>query len=668
MARTARSLYQTSQRNTASIIFDDMSGGLCTVRHGLELKLNELEEILNMKYVRTDKVAAILREGLKKQTTTAAAGYAIKDLGLYVDASANEYILGVYNSTLAKIASGGWTAIATLAGTRGRMIQFANKMIIADGSYLKQFNGTALNLCYDHGNPILDSIAGYASSTKLYTGSVTRAGHKFTTPSWDAGYTIPPTKATFWLSKVGTPTGTLICRVRKVSDDSVIATSATMTATDLESAGQEETFDLTASANMATGTAYYITIEYSDAGSDVSNCIQVHYTSGTTASGNYVTFNVTYSDVAGDCYLKFYPGLPPKASMLEVRYNRLYCDDKTTGQENWLHASNVNDPNQWSGTGTYYIICEQGTEITCIKNFYDVLLIHMGGDGYKSVLRLTGTAPGETAIAILVNGVAAVNPDCACNIGNDFLFLSDSGVISLGAWQSYGDLEQSIVSDKVANLVNANVSTARFGGMCTTEQQYWQEYGESGGMFLVFDAELRIWTQYRFELGSGVLPTCFAEWGGDTYVGDAAGHLWKMDIKTPIYYDGVITNEYPACIKFAWSDFNTNLQKHFRFINSQVYSRLGATYSLKLYKDLAADAFWEKSIGVPFAPDLLTVDATMLTSDADFPTGAANSTYKTYRPNFRCKSVQIGIEDINPSTSPVLIQRATLDGAITGRY
>lgn len=666
MTKITKSAYRYGQSRSASIVFGDMSGGLCTVRQGLELADNELSDILNFKYARSDKVGAQLREGLKKQTTT-PAGYAIKDLAFYVDASGNTYILGVYNSDLAKVSSGAWVKIADLAGTRGRMVQFANKAIVADGSYLKQFDGTSLDLCYDHGGAMLESIAGSASSTKLYTGSVTRAGHKFTTPTWDAGYTIPPTKVTFWLSRVGTPPGTLIARVRKVSDDSVVAASAAKTATELESAGQEEDFDLTVTANLAPSTAYYVTIEYSDAGSSSSNCVQVHYTTDTAASGNYITYTGSYSDVAGDCYIKFYPTLPPKASMLAVRYNRLLCDDQSTGQRNWLHESNVNDPNQWTGTGTAYLICEQGTEITCIKTFYDICLIHVGGAGYKSVLKYEGTSLSAGAVSTHMQGVAAVNQDVAHNIGNDFIFLSDAGIVSLAAWQNYGDLEQAIVSDKVADKVNGNVSSSRFGGVCTTEQQYWSEFGESSGKFLVFDGELRIWTMYQFELGASILPTCFAAWGGETYVGDSAGHFWKLDIKTPVYYDGTAATEYEAKIKFGATSLGTSLQKHFRFVSAQVLARLGGQCTIKLYKDLSEVEFYSRTVDIPISPDLLTQDALMLTSDADYPTGP-RGILQTYRPNFRCKSVQVGIEDINPAASAVLVQRVALDGLITGSY
>ena len=834
MAKLSRSLYQTSHPRAVSVQFGDISGGLCTVRRGLELADNELDDILNFKYVRTDKVAAQLREGLTRLTTT-EAGSPLVDLGFYVDASGDTHTLGVYNSDLATLSDGAWSKVADLAGTRGRMVQFADKMIVADGSYLKQFDGTSLELCYDHGGTMLSSTEGYSSATKLYTGSVTRAGQKFTTPSWDSGYTVPSTKATFWLSKVGNPTGTLVCKVRTVSGDTEVATSATMTADDLQTGGQEETFTLTSSTDLEPSTAYYVVIEYSDAGSSVSHCVQVHYTTDTAASGNYATYNGSWSDVSGDCYLKFYPALPPKASMLAVRYNRLLCDNQSTGQRNWFHESNVNDPNQWSGTGASYLICEQGTEITCIKNYYDVLLIHLGGEGYKSVLKYAGSSLSAGAVSTVMRGVAAINQDVAHNIGNDFVFLSDSGVISLGTWEAYGDLEQAIVSDKVADLVNENVSTSRFAGFCVSEQQYWLEYGESTGKVLVFDNKLKVWTQYRFglagfqptnllpysedfsaptyvqnnvnlvssvavdpdggntahqfsgasatsannwlrygdeigvtpdtqytlsvhvknvdatefrlaawdvtnnaligtkdvfgEIGTGsfvrvsysfttpsgcgevyvypaayldsggdaivwgaqvelgssvndyvqtsgspasgsstVLPTCFATWGGDIYIGGEDGHCWKLNNKTPVYYDGDSANEYDARLKFGATNLKTSQQKHFRFITSKVYSKLGGEYVLSLYKDLSASPFWTQTVSIPITPSLLTSEATMLTSDADYPTGAASSTYSTHRPNFRCKSVQIGIESVNAAASPVLAHTVSLDGTITGRY
>ena len=67
----------------------------------------------------------------------------------------------------------------------------------------------------------IDNGAGIVASTKLYTGSNSRSGQKITIPS----KTI--CKVRFAMSKSGSPTGTAYAKIRKVSNDSIIETSAT---------------------------------------------------------------------------------------------------------------------------------------------------------------------------------------------------------------------------------------------------------------------------------------------------------------------------------------------------------------------------------------------------------------------------------------------------------
>jgi len=66
-----------------------------------------------------------------------------------------------------------------------------------------------------------NDAAGIVARIKLYTGSNSRGGQKITIPS----KTI--CKVRFAMSKSGSPTGTAYAKIRKVSDDSIIETSAT---------------------------------------------------------------------------------------------------------------------------------------------------------------------------------------------------------------------------------------------------------------------------------------------------------------------------------------------------------------------------------------------------------------------------------------------------------
>jgi hypothetical protein len=645
-------------------VYDNSIKGFVSVRKGLNLDPNELDDIMNMKYIKTGRgVCMKSREGLKLQTSTSGAGaYDVKDIGLYTETDGTEHTLIVANSDLMEVDSSGATSkIGDLDGTRGRGVQFAGDWVIADGGHLKYYDGTSIKMCTDSGGYLADTTAlDNDGTTDLHSGGTTMAGQKVTLDAWTSfSYTIGVTSATFNLKKTGTPPGNMYAKIFN-SGGGLEATSDAVSASTLTTSAAEHEFTFSTACGCSASTAYYFACEY--AAGSAGNKVQIGYSDTTTGDGVYTTYSGSWSDDATkDCLYKVSPGLGPKASVAEVFYNRVWTND--VDEPNRLNFSQLRDQNEWSTYGGF-IYVEDGSTITAIKPFYNVLTIHLG-TGYKKVLKITGSSPDTATLAdSIIVGAAAINQDCVVNVGNDLLFLDAAGLVSMRAWENFGDFKMSVVSEPVANLVTANVDTTRFMGYNKTDQQVWLDVG-STSYILVYDNENRIWTKYWFELGTSVTPTCFAEFNGVTYVGDSAGHLWKMDQIDRQYKDNV--TDYTMMVRYPASKFGTLLKKQARFVNALARTRTGGDYDIIFYKNLDRDSFLTKEIDVPFDPDLTVDEATMAVDDADWVIDDVTGNLYLTPVNFEFNAIQIGIENINVTGYPMIIQGCELHAALLSR-
>jgi hypothetical protein len=659
-----------SQAGVTIVEYRDFSGGLNTIDSPLNLADNELAEVFNLKYSSSQYgIALESRGGLEAMTTTGIGG-AIKDLGYYVDAVGSEHYLAVATSLLWEANTATtvwtWTSIATLESDRGRMAAFANKMVIADGERLKYINGSTIYMCHDAGGYLFNTAAAadVLAATSISASLNTGAGQEFTTPDFGStGLTLPLVDLTFWMSKAGAPTGDVTGYLYNATTGVTVATSTTISAEDLDAAGAEVTLPFSA-GYLESATAYRATANY--LGGDTTDYVAVHYSTIYTGGDGmhcYLTGTTWTTLAGGDTYWKLCPNLPPKADMVEARNNRLFCNDTVDGQKNWLHYCNNNDLNQWSGTGAGIIICETMSQITAMKNFYNILLIHCG-TAYKSVSALSGTDPSTWSSSLVKAGIGAINQDVCWNVGNDFLFLDDSGVVSLIGIQNFGDIERSIRSAKVKNIVNPSVSSGSFAGYCSADQQYWLDVGNSD-YFMVYDVELKIWTKYKFELGTGITPTVFSEWNGYSWIGDSAGNLWRMNNKSPNYYDNAV--DYTQCMKTKSQDFRTMRDKHARFVTAHARSKLGGSYVLNFYKNLGATAFTSIPINMVVDPDVTVDEATMTVGEATFAVADVGVNLWEYPVDFEFKSLQLGIENIDTLNRPMLVFGVALDAAILSR-
>lgn len=653
-----------SHKNQEVVNFTDWQGGLNTRHKPMDLNINELADIVNFRFnVSSYGVGLISREGATRLTTT-PTGYPIVDIGYYVNTDTGvTYTLGVSNSVLYYYSLAAWHSIGTLGGTRGRGIQFANKFIICDGSYLKYFDGTTLGMCNDTAGFLVDNTAlTNNGSTALYSGSVVKAGQHLTLPNWAApGYTINIETVDVILSKTGTPTGNLVCKIYASDGTTVLATSANLDVSTLTTDPFPYTIDFTTTYALVPNTVYYIVFEYS--GGDSSDKVNVYYSTQTTGLGTYVTYTgSTWStDAAKDCLFAVSPGLPPKSSFCLTWYDRLLVND--TVNKNRLHHSNVRDPNDWSTVdASGYTIFSEGVELTGMHEFYSTVMLHFG-NGPKFIKQRVGATPAEYTDTFFAKGISAISVDTIKNIGNDAFFLDSPGVMSLAAWNKYGNIEQSIVSKSVEDQIFPVISSARFAGACLTDQQYWLDINTS--YFLVRDSVFGGWTKYQYNLGTGITPSCFTSINGVDYFGDSDGHLWYINRTSPVYQDNSV--DYSLLVKMPIVDLGTRLKKQARYADIQAVVGLGGSFNFNFYKDNSSIPVFTEAVSLPVGFDTLVKDLTFLVSAWTTPLADQGSTLKEYRLNFEFTSLQIGLDTFAANNSQVFIDRVSTTLALLGR-
>lgn len=275
-----RKIRPRSKRPSTAINFNGFPFGLNSSVQPHQILPQECSELVNFKINRGGQLQT--RQGLVSHTTTPVgairAHLSANLLGLsrelIVDSNRKLY----YNNANVP------TQISSrlLASQNVYMFPFKGVALICDGSYLKYCDGIeedSLKIAYDSGTGVLgfmvSNLLGEDQTTiSLGNGSITRVAYKFTSPSWDTGYTIPPIRVEAYLSKQGAPTGDITAGVRIVSSDILIASGVISAAEDVTLTADKYSAVLFNTDEMYPLTEYYITLEYSSG--DASNYIKVH--------------------------------------------------------------------------------------------------------------------------------------------------------------------------------------------------------------------------------------------------------------------------------------------------------------------------------------------------------------------------------------------------------
>lgn len=545
--------YQGKPQTSPISLFTEPRG-MNTIVPARALNPSELVQATNWRY--NDVGQLETRPGVSKQTS-AACGAAIKTIAkvpiglntyyLIVDSDNKLYAVNSGSSAPPTLNPG--SSIATLDGA-ARIIPFNSFAVILDGGYIKTYDGTTLRIAYDDGDGAeafqYNNTCGTSSTSatvyqKLYTGSKTRAANQITTP--DTGsYTMPVTTIKVWLSKSGSPTGTIYAKVWNDSTGAVVDTSTTTVDVDSEltTSGREVTLDFAGSVYLSSNTAYKFGVQLDSTSSDASNYVVVH-ASSTGSSGKTYYYDGSWTNVAtSNLLLGVKPNVPPKASFGDVKESRLF----TSGglYPGYIYYSNINSVFDWSSTdgGGYVSAIDDDANsfpVGGIRAHYGDLFI-LGKSSQPYLAKLTGSSPSTYAVPPLFQQTYADHKSLL-SIVNDVWFATTDGVYNMSGVTSYGDIRAANIGGQIADKLQSYWDTDSFAGFNPIDGQVLIKLTGYDNV-LVGHTRLPIqdrtgkttfpWTEYDFSnTDTSFTPTAFASFDGEFWIGGSNGHLYKID-------------------------------------------------------------------------------------------------------------------------------------------
>ena len=665
-------MYQGLQRQAANvrrprqttIKYGPWDGGLLTELQPEQANRSQLVEAKNM--ILLGRGILRTRDGSTLVSSVSGSTPDIK-FARDVKVGATWYVLmSASDKKLYKDVAGTATAIATLEG-ESRFAGFMGLLFLFDGSYLKMWDGTNLDIVYDNGTG--STAYQYNNRTGKDDGSLAlgnatniRVAQKVTTQAWDAGYTIPPTTVFARLSKTGTGgTGAIVMKIRLVSDDSVEATKtflADVTTLSTTAVEYEETFDSTdITDELSPSVAYYVTLEY--AGGDASNYVNVHYT--TVASGGlaYHYIAAWVADTTENLVLGLKPGRPPKASEGIVHNNRLRLLDPDNLSYVWYCAAgNHLDWSTPNGGGYVAVVDDSSTSfpVGAIASFYERLWV-FGTPRQPFLGQEAGEDPQDFAINITLQKVSAEAKSLLVT-PNDILFLHPGGVDDVKTIQEFGDIRAETHTDNIRATIHTYFSSAAFAGYDPEWGTYLLKLASYDPIIAVHTrlktikykglkgATFSPCTTWEFNVGASEEPTCFGEGNGYMYIGTDAGKLYRMDSTL------VDDNSRDVTYQFK-THYHTGLFEEMAAnkIGISSFSRLGGQFDFYFYRDNSRTSFDNFTVTVPWDTTVLPSELTMPVEEMLFLVNP-DDYYDRENLAFVFRTLQIGVQDVTLNGKP----------------
>lgn len=580
---------KTQLRNQRQTLpFADFSGGLVTALPIQKLKKNELSSCVNFKISTLGGLET--RQGLTKYNNTVFPDKVVAMVLASIGATSYEifacedkHIYYLDSNDNPVLVSG------TLNSTDVQLIGYNDVVVILDGGIIKFWDGTGdLKLAYDDGTGTRgyqfdNSDGDDGGSTSLYNGSTTRLAYKFTSNACDTGWEFDPSEVTATLSKTGSPTGNVLIKLRKESDNSVLATRTMVAATGVTTDAVDyytifESSDIT--TGMTNSISLYCSIEY--AGGDAGNCVKVHHTT-VASDGHYSSFNGSWTDSAvKDPIFSLKPGIAPKGQFAEARGGRLYVagDADYTGYVWYSNLTHLD----WSTAngGGYISAVDSGANsfaVGGIMALYGDLYV-FGKEDQPYLCSLTGTDPSDYALPPLFQRISTTYKTLISTVNNLF-FASEAGVNSLRGVEQYGDLRTFCESDAVKDRIDDNWSTNAFSGYNPTDSQYFLKL-ENCSKLLVCNTKQpdpktgRLpWQEYRF-FKENLSDTDLYSWvesstTNEFYVTSSSGTDPSIDEPAYVLFDDseIITETIGSLVNNTWGYGDNDLLNY-----NTIYIRL----------------------------------------------------------------------------------------------
>ena len=276
-----------------------------------------------------------------------------------------------------------WTSIGTAIGV-ANFISYNNVAMVLDGSYVKYLDGvTELKMAYDTEETIYDEYTGDDDGTIAL--SAAGVGCVFTTPSWDAGFTMPPVTVTPKVISAGS--GSIEASFYDVTGTTEVA-AVTYTG-DIPTVLNYIDITFTASditTELEPNTQYYCLLK--GANTDLS-----HTT--VTSGGTLITGGST-PDTTKTPVMRINPGLPPKAAYGAISDKRpfLWGDTSKPGEIPYGKLSHLE-----YGYLTTVDESRISFPVGALEDLYGDLWVY-GKEDHPYIAKLTGATEADWAVVL----------------------------------------------------------------------------------------------------------------------------------------------------------------------------------------------------------------------------------------------------------------------------
>lgn len=180
----------------------------------------------------------------------------------------------------------------------------------------------------------------------------------------------------------------------------------------------------------------------------------------------------------------------PDANEACAAFGRIWAGD-VTGNKYTLHFSDTLDGDDWTGgtSGSLDLTTVWPTgfdEIVAIREFNNFLVIF----GKQSILLYSGaSAPASMALSDVITGIGCVARDSVQDTGTDLIFLSDSGVRSLGRTiqeksNPIGNVSKNVRDDIIFNI---GAETGNIKSAYSPENAFYLLFFPSSSLVFCFD-------------------------------------------------------------------------------------------------------------------------------------------------------------------------------------
>jgi hypothetical protein len=496
---------------------------------------------------------------------------------VYGSVDGTKYYIFVGDDDYIYYDNGGTITQTSIAEGEATLLLYNDQCLVLDGSYIKRFTTTGLEIVYDDG----DGASGYqyhwstVGEDVLVSGipiffalsysTVTRIAQGFTTQNWDSGYTIPPTTVSGWFTRIGdgyagTDNESVYVHIRKRSDGSSIASKVIVPypiednlpqypAVATEFVVTFESSDIT--SELEPDTDYYLSFEYDNG--DNSNYIQVHgvldFDGVTGYDADHLVYSwdsgtTTWYAGSGPTYLKAYikPGRPPKGSFGVVHNNRPFiAGDPDNPGYVWFGNLTHLDWSTENGGGYVSTVDDNRNsyEVGAMQTLYNQLFV-FGVQDAPFLTRLIGDSPSQYSLPNTYQNVWSADKAIVAT-PNDIFFANKDEIGNLSGVELYGDMRTAPIANPIKNIIDSYWDDGALLVYHPDDNQIWLQLPGCSriqvcciGQKVGYGSSVRYpWVEYSFPF----IPTFLKYINGAMYFGDTHSRIYKLSNSSTQYKD-----------------------------------------------------------------------------------------------------------------------------------